>query len=332
MAGGSIPADDGLARRGFTLVEVMVVVAILATLMVLLVPAVQSARESARRVSCINNQRQLTLAVIGFGETNGFVPGWRNELRISGTFIYPAWPVMIMPFADMSTLYNRITSGNVSAYNSLQTSGTGVVVMSFICPSRPRENTDPRTTLSYAGNCGSGSNGVVSRFSGVMLDTSGTTMASGIRLGRVSLADISAGDGTGNTAFLSEKSVSRNELIFPQGVWTGTSTTGTSCTFATVTGPNTYVPGFGLATVSGMPLNALSLGGPSEVGLVNAPSSNHPAGVVMSFGDGRAQFVAETLQPQVYAQLLSWNHGQAKAAAPYSTWVGTYSVLQETDY
>ena len=56
----------------------------------------------------------------------------------------------------------------------------------------------------------------------------------------------------------------------------------------------------------------------------------------MSFGDGRAQFVSETLPPWVYAQLLSWDHKNAVSTSPYSNWIttssGTYSVLQETDY
>lgn len=347
MADGSDPADPQGVRRGFTLIEILVVVAILATLMVLLVPTVQSVRESARRTSCINNQRQLTLAVLGFGETNGFVPGWRNELRISGTFIAPAWPVVILPFADMLPLYGRISGTTGTGYTGFgaipfgSTSGTGMYVASFNCPSRTPDPGlgDRKASIAYAGNCGSGSNN--RRYDGVMLDTSGTN-AAGIRLGRVSLADISGADGTGNTVFLSEKSISRAGLSFPLGIWTGTSTTGTSCTFETVSGSNTYVNGFGMVDVSEPPppLNQIPLGGLAAVGLVNAPSSNHPTGVVMSFGDGRAQFVAENLQPFVYAQLLSWNHRRAIKDAgtndPYPKWVvtttGTYSVLQETDY
>lgn len=333
MADGSDPADPQGVRRGFTLIEILVVVAILATLMVLLVPTVQSVRESARRTSCINNQRQLTLAVLGFGETNGFVPGWRNELRISDTFIAPAWPVVILPFADMLPLYGRISVTTGTGYTAFgSTSGTGMYVASFNCPSRTPDPGlgDRKASIAYAGNCGSGSNN--RRYDGVMLDTTGTTAAA-IRLGRVSLADISGADGTGNTVFLSEKSISRAGLSFPLGIWTGTSTTGTSCTFATVSGSNTYVNGFGMVDVSTPPppLNQIALG-VNQVGLVNAPSSNHPTGVVMSFGDGRAQFVAETLQPLVYAQLLSWDRTKASAVSA-TTWnASAYPVLQEADY
>jgi prepilin-type N-terminal cleavage/methylation domain-containing protein len=87
-------------RNAFTLVELLVVISIIAALMALLLPAVQRARESGRRVACTNNQYQLAFACIRHDDANGFLPGWRNRLVLnSGTAsIFPSWPVMILPF------------------------------------------------------------------------------------------------------------------------------------------------------------------------------------------------------------------------------------------
>ena len=76
-------------HAGFTLTELLVVIAIIGVLMGLLLPAVQSAREAGRRVTCTNNQYQIALAASRFNDTNGFLPGWKNNLAISGTTITP---------------------------------------------------------------------------------------------------------------------------------------------------------------------------------------------------------------------------------------------------
>lgn len=100
-------------RAGFTLVELLVVIAIIGILVALLLPAVQSARESARRVQCSNNLKQLALGVLGYHEVHKIFPPsgqWlskRGRGNIShSTNVGPSWVILTLPFVEQQTLYD----------------------------------------------------------------------------------------------------------------------------------------------------------------------------------------------------------------------------------
>lgn len=103
-------------RKGFTLIELLVVISIIATLIALVAPAVQSARNAARRMECQNNLKQLALATTGFaGANNGQVPFLTNVhgSNMTGAISY-GWVVDTFPYLDSAALYRRIDAFSAS--------------------------------------------------------------------------------------------------------------------------------------------------------------------------------------------------------------------------
>ncbi len=94
-------------RRGFTLIELLVVIAIIAVLISLLLPAVQSAREAARRAQCTNNLKQIGLAMHNYANVQDTLPpGWKG-------CCWGTWLIFVMPYLEQQPLYNSWNfSGN----------------------------------------------------------------------------------------------------------------------------------------------------------------------------------------------------------------------------
>ena len=299
-------------RNAFTLVELLVVMTIIGMLMALLLPAVQNARESGRRTACTNNLFQLALAAIRSDEQAGFIPGWRNRGPGSGT-PPPAvsWPVTLLPNMERNDIYTAWPP-NPMPYVSF-----------FVCPSSaPDALTKP--WLSYAGNCGSGNN--ANRWDGVMTDT----MATGTQAARISFDDVASGDGTAMTVLLTERCGSGNVKInqpLKQKFWDARGMGANTFTFSN---DESSVPGIG---IFGSPpakiINSIANAAP---GFWSQPSSNHPGGVVTAFCDGHTGFIKDSIQAQVYAQLLSSNHQLSSKIAKVDWQTVGYPVLNEANY
>jgi prepilin-type N-terminal cleavage/methylation domain-containing protein len=290
-------------RRGFTLVELLVVIAIIGVLMGLLLPAVQSAREAGRRATCINNQKQIALAIMRYDDTNGFLPGWRNTLRwagtgTSGTFT-PSWPVMIMPLVERNDIFRTWTTSASAA----PPPRSAVFMQLFVCPSTPGESMG-NPLLAYAGNCGTASN--ARKSDGVMMDNTVSGAA------RISIDEISDEDGNVTTVLLSEKCISGTAGL-NQNFWDTQPTT--SGTFAFLNPAGSYapatavVPGFGVVgTAPSKIINNSALGPPGQA---SQPSSNHPGGAVTAFCGGNVGFLKDSLGAGVYANLLNSDNANA---------------------
>ena len=143
------------ARVGFTLVELLVVIAIIGILVALLLPAVQAAREAARRAQCVNNIRQIGIAVQNFHDTNKRLPQYHagvvptgsaaGTTYASGTgwqWAGPVWTVLIMPFIEEQALFDRFNkklkmtdNSTLASLGYSNRSLAKTIVSSWVCPS-----------------------------------------------------------------------------------------------------------------------------------------------------------------------------------------------------
>jgi prepilin-type N-terminal cleavage/methylation domain-containing protein/prepilin-type processing-associated H-X9-DG protein len=192
--------------HGFTLVELLVVIAIIGILIALLLPAVQAARESARRSQCSNNLKQLGLAAQTFHDTKKFLPPSRM-----GTD-YVTWAVVMLPFMEEQNYYSQWDVKRRYVDHTAAVTRRGVP--GYFCPSRRAPNAvfsndNPSGGLSdYAACAGTGTGDGVNA-NGTMIAAQITTSANMITewKGLISMASIK--DGTSNTFLIGEKHIRR---------------------------------------------------------------------------------------------------------------------------
>ncbi len=148
-------------RRAFTLIELLVVIAIIGLLVALLLPAVQSAREAARRAQCVNNLKQLGLALHNYeGSHQTFPPGYVSNFNPSGTDTGPGWgwAAMLLPQVEQTNVFNAINF-NLAVEAPANLTSRLVNVNNFLCPSdsvKPEwwvKSRDPATGMPIANIC-----------------------------------------------------------------------------------------------------------------------------------------------------------------------------------
>jgi prepilin-type N-terminal cleavage/methylation domain-containing protein len=146
------------SRHGFTLIELLVVIAIIAILIALLLPAVQQAREAARRSQCTNNMKQIGLALHNYESTYGLFPigtrGGQPEWTQAGLKTGINWRVSILPYLDQAPIYNRMNfngsfGGGLTAANAYTNNEflSGLLVPVYRCPS---SSTNPFDEGAYS--------------------------------------------------------------------------------------------------------------------------------------------------------------------------------------
>jgi len=136
---------------GFTLIELLVVIAIIAVLIALLLPAVQQAREAARRTQCKNHLKQIGLAFHNYHDSYNYFPvgammgGETNPFPYSRNYsiIGPSWRVVILPYVDQANVFNRLGFGDGSTFHTpytgfptvtRSTANTNIVLQGFKLP------------------------------------------------------------------------------------------------------------------------------------------------------------------------------------------------------
>jgi prepilin-type N-terminal cleavage/methylation domain-containing protein/prepilin-type processing-associated H-X9-DG protein len=203
--------------RAFTLIELLVVIAIIAVLIALLLPAVQAAREAARRAQCVNNLKQLGLAVHNYlSQNQTFPPVVDNGgFAVWGTPYFDPWPLdwsaSLLAQMEQQPMYNAINFYFASGFNGTDMQNTTVLaqqVSTLLCPSENLKTTSqgPGTRKNYMANVGGPAN--ISAWDGIFValkdDAYGNAGVyknsnSGTTFGIESITD-----GTSNTAMFSE--------------------------------------------------------------------------------------------------------------------------------
>ncbi len=144
---------------GFTLVELLVVIAIIGVLVALLLPAVQSARESARRSQCTNNLKQMGLAIQNFASAHGGeLPPGNPGPALQGLFSY------MLPYLELENAYSQLDLEDKSAHHSTRESNNPVrflAVKAYFCPSFDSDQ------LFYSATAGSYQLGAITTYQGV---------------------------------------------------------------------------------------------------------------------------------------------------------------------
>jgi prepilin-type N-terminal cleavage/methylation domain-containing protein/prepilin-type processing-associated H-X9-DG protein len=307
-------------RSGFTLIELLVVIAIIAILIALLLPAVQAAREQARRSACTNNLKQIGLALANYTNRHGTLPpGYQsiyNPLFQQELGPGWGWASMILPDLEQQPLHDSIVFEAPMQADARSTARL-VPLSVFLCPS---DNMPLRWTASnsetwmYMGQIYSSSIPICdlagSNYVGVFGIGEPGVNGEGVffRGSYIPLAAIT--DGLSHTLFVGERS---ENLQQGRGMatWTGAAPGANMWSCA----PNPYEPDSGTCVKedgSGMVLGHTGEGhGPGDpYGDVNQFTSRHGGGCFFAYGDGHVRFLRKEMNYQVYKALSTRNRGE----------------------
>ena len=216
-----------MRRRGFTLIELLVVIAIIAVLIALLLPVVQAAREAARRMQCVNNLKQIGLAVANYESSNGCLPPTGCAGSTEPLYNDFSMKARLLPYMEQSAVYNALNQSlfAISKVNPLaQRTAVASSISAFLCPS---DGNDPNWTVPNGGyKCGLnnyGNNmGTCYTINNNVFDGPIWRLEDTGRGPVVSLATVT--DGTSNTAMHSEfiKGRGTNPASGRQAIYTST--------------------------------------------------------------------------------------------------------------
>lgn len=325
-----------LRQRGFTLVELLVVIAIIGILVALLLPAVQAAREAARRMQCSNNQKQLGLAMHNYHDTHKtFPPGaiWMNRNqnpRPDGRNLNwgATWVTMVLPFFEQQTLHNQYNF-NIPARNGTRTGRnapvTRVKIPTLVCPSsEPFTVNLTQSGGDFAkGNYGANFAADDAMSTGDWDDPLFTGVVSAIRVKGRNLAELR--DGTTNVLLLSEI-LGFDVNDDGRGAWGHVVGPVVNCNSSVFCNPSRgrcryngrtdliYAPNRN----RGEPDQPAHCGGGSQrfcgdntdSGAGIGARSRHPGGVMITLGDASVRFISNTISLRTWRDLFAPADGE----------------------
>jgi prepilin-type N-terminal cleavage/methylation domain-containing protein/prepilin-type processing-associated H-X9-DG protein len=272
---------DALARRALSLVELLVVIAIIGVLMALLLPAIQSSRESARRAQCLSNLRQIGIGLSNYHDARrAFPPGCIDH---SGKRL--AWSTYLLPYIEQSEVYD-LYDPKSAYYAAANRQATSVILPVYLCPSTVRltRARDGNTTGDVNGNgqYDPGDFMAMSDYGGMFGWANSSVYANGVMIYDVPVSLRQVTDGSAQTIVVAEDT-GRGSIM--DGAWAD--------------GENIFD--------SGLPINALQN---------NEIWSDHPGGALVLFCDGSARFLDEGTSLLVLGALCTRAGGEVNEALP----------------
>jgi len=303
--------------RGFTLIELLVVIAIIAILIALLLPAVQQAREAARRTQCKNNLKQIGLAMHNYHDVfNCFPPGYISRTPCTSAAVWSAcnvgeeglysWGAFILPYIDQAPLFNTLNVGVVPLETNIANATTRAALQipmaAFSCPSDPgpalndfvaaSDRYDFRITVGGTDYPIAKSNYAVmanawdSTTPHVYAIQYGPAHGMGFANSKLSFRDIT--DGTSNTIHVGERAFVYKNANKVGGATVMGFSASNNVQDASYGEKGNSMAALGL-TYNG--INAL-VGGEHDV---RGFSSNHVGGAHFVMGDGAVRFISENI-------------------------------------
>lgn len=289
-------------RLAFTLIELLVVIAIIAILIGLLLPAVQKVRESAARMSCQNNLKQIGLAMHNYESANGGLPPRR---QFTSTTNRRGWMPIILPYIEQEPLKN-VYNFDKNFYDPENFTATNSTLKLAICPSGPGARTMPvvQGAISTTGAAGDyfGPNSFQSTLYGVAAlrnDNTCTAMKDEAIRALVAITD-----GTSNTLLITEQAGRPDYYVLGQKVASTTLPTNKAFwgTWAS----------YQVFAVQAFNANGTTQGGPCTINCNNSQGvyAFHPGGANAVFCDGSVRFMKQSMSPDTLFAIMTATGGE----------------------